>query len=124
MGSAWDVKLTGSSGELKATKNTLFTLPGGTQVLLWGNDPTIEQVNICKALQPDIAILQRSVNLTTVKRKAEFAAAIGCKVLIPHHMDFPGVTPPEIVEALGQEFLALVPDGVFINPEHGQWIDL
>lgn len=105
-------------------RNYLFTLPNGTTILLWGNDPTPEQINICKALKPDIAILQRSVNLATVKKKAEFAAAIGCKVLIPHHMDFPGVTAPEMIEALGEAFLELVPDGVFIAPEHGQWIDL
>ena len=35
-------------------RNFLFTLPNGTKVLLWGNDPTVEQLNICKALQPDI----------------------------------------------------------------------
>ena len=105
-------------------RNYLFTLPNGTTILLWGNDPTPEQINICKALKPDIAILQRSVNLATVKKKAEFAAAIGCKVLIPHHMDFPGVTAPEMIEALGAAFLELVPDGVFTAPEHGQWIDL
>ena len=81
-------------------------------------------VEVDERLKPDIAILQRSVNLATVKKKAAFAAAIGCKVLIPHHMDFPGITPPEVVEALGQAFLELVPDGVFITPEHGQWINL
>lgn len=105
-------------------RNYLLTLPNGTTILLWGNDATAEQFNICKALKPDIAILQRSVSLTTIKQKAEFAAAIGCKVLIPHHTDFPGITPPEMIEAFKNEFLKLVPDGVFINPNHGEWIDL
>ena len=105
-------------------RNFLFTLPNGTKILLWGNDPTPEQVNICKALQPDIAIIQRSSNLEGIKKKAEFAAAIGCKILIPHHMDFPVVNPPEIIETFKEEFLRLVPDGVFITPFHGQWIDL
>lgn len=105
-------------------RNFLFTLPNGTKILLWGNDPTPEQVNICKALEPDIAILQRSSNLEGIKQKAAFAAAIGCKVLIPHHMDFPVVNPPEILEAFKEEFLRLVPDGIFITPDHGKWIDL
>lgn len=105
-------------------RNFLFTLPNGTKILLWGNDPTPEQVNICKALKPDIAIVQRSGNITDIKKKAAFAAAIGCKVLIPHHMDFPVVNPPEIIEAFKEEFLRLVPEGVFITPSHGEWIDL
>lgn len=105
-------------------RNFLFTLPNGTTILLWGNDPTPEQKNICKALKPDIAILQRSSDLEGVKQKARFAADIGCKVLIPHHTDFPSITPPEIVEAFKEEFLRLVPDGKFITPAHGEWIDL
>ena len=105
-------------------RNFLFTTPNGTKILLWGNDPTIEQVNICKALQPDIAIIQRSVKPEDVAKKAEFAAAIGCKVLIPHHHDFRGVDDPSVVENFKNEFLKRVPDGIFIAPEHGQWIDL
>ena len=105
-------------------RNYLFTLPSGTKILLWGNDPTPEQRNICKALKPDIAILQRSNDSGDIKKKAEFAAAIGCKVLIPHHMDFPGVSSPETIEEFKAEFLRLVPDGIFINPAHGEWIHL
>lgn len=105
-------------------RNYLFTLPNGTKILLWGNDPTPEQTNICKALKPDIAILQRSTDPASIQKKAEFAAAIGCKVLIPHHMDFPGAYSSEAIEAFKTAFLRLVPDGVFITPSHGEWIDL
>lgn len=105
-------------------RNFLFTLPNGTKVLLWGNDPTIEQINICKAQKPDILIIQRSVAPEQIKEKAKFAAAIGCKVVIPHHHDFREVEDPSIVEKFKEEFLTLVPDGVFITPEHGKWIDL
>ena len=105
-------------------RNYLFTLPNGTKILLWGNDPTPEQTNLCKALRPDIAIVQRSSDPAGIQKKAEFAAAIGCRVLIPHHMDFPGVCDPAAIEAFREAYLSLVPDGVFINPEHGQWIDL
>lgn len=105
-------------------RNFLFTLPNGTKILLWGNDPTVEQVNICKALQPDIAIIQRSSNPQDIAAKADFAAAIGCKVVIPHHQDFHGVDDPEKINAFEREFLARVPDGIFVRPKHGEWIHL
>ena len=105
-------------------RNFLFTLPNGTRILLWGNDPTPEQINICKALQPDIAIVQRSVEQEKIEEKARFAAAIGCKVLIPHHHDFLGVDDPAVLESFREAFLRMVPDGRFIAPQHGQWIDL
>jgi hypothetical protein len=94
------------------------------KILLWGNDPTVEQVNICKALKPDIAILQRSVKPEDIEKKAKFAAAIGCKVLIPHHHDFKAVDGPEVVGQFREAFLRLVPDGVFLTPEHGKWMEL
>ena len=105
-------------------RNFLFTLPNSTKILLWGNDPTTEQINICKALKPDIAIVQRSTKPEQIAEKARFAAAIGCKVLIPHHHDFRGVDDPAIIETFKEEFLRLVPDGTFITPEHGKWVHL
>lgn len=105
-------------------RNYLFTTPNGTKILIWGNDPTVEQVNICKALKPDIAIIQRSTMADAIAKKAEFVAKIGAKVLIPHHHDFRGVDDPSVVETFKNEFLKRVPDGVFINPKHGEWISL
>ena len=105
-------------------RNFLFTLPNGTKILLWGNDPTVEQRNICKALQPDVVIMQRSVKPEDIVKKAEFAAALGCKVLIPHHHDFRCVESPNAIDAFEREFLKRVPDGRFIRPKHGEWIQL
>lgn len=105
-------------------RNFLFTLPNGTKILIWGNEPTVEQVNICKAFRPDIAIIQRSTSPAQITEKAEFAAAIGCKVLIPHHHDFKCVDDPETIAKFKEAFLRIVPDGVFITPGHGKWIDL
>lgn len=105
-------------------RNYLLTFPNGTTVLLWGSDPTPEQKNLCKELKPDIAIIQRAFSPVAIQRKAAFAAAIGCKVLIPHHMDFPATNSAEQLADLKTEFLKLVPDGVFIKPTHGEWIDL
>ena len=99
-------------------------MPNGTKILLWGNDPTVEQLNICKALQPDIAIIQRSLEHEDIVKKAEFAAAIGCKVLIPHHHEFHNKDDSGIINALKEEYLKLVPDGTFISPKHGEWIHL
>ena len=86
-------------------RNFLFTTPNGTKILLWGNDPTVEQLNMCKALKPDIAIIQHSKNPEMAKKKAEFVAQLGCKVLIPHHHDFRGVDDPSIIENFKKEFL-------------------
>jgi hypothetical protein len=105
-------------------RNFLFTLPNGTKILIWGNDVTVEQVNICKALQPAIAILQRSTTPEKAAQMADFAAAIGCKVVIPHHHDFKKVDDPAEVAQFKQAFLERVPDGTFITPVHGQWVDL
>jgi len=105
-------------------RNYLFTAPNGVKVLVWGNDPTSEQRSICKALAPDIAILQRPVGDKAIEKGADFAAEIGCKVLIPHHHDFHGVDDPSVVEKFGEEFLKRVPDGKFIAPPHGEWIHL
>ncbi len=105
-------------------RNFLFTAPSGAKVLIWGNDPTPEQKNICKALKPDIAILQRPVGEKAIAANADFAAEIGCKVLIPHHHDFHGIDPTTNVERFKEEFLKRVPDGTFITPKHGEWISL
>ena len=105
-------------------RNYLFTLPNGVKLLIWGNSPTPEQVNLCKALKPDIAILQRSSDPEGIVSMADFAAKIGCKVLIPHHHDFRRVDPPEYIEAFREEFLRRVPDGRFVAPRHGEWVRL
>ena len=105
-------------------RNYLVTLPNVTRILIWGNEPYVEQTNICKALKPDIAIIQRSSKAADIAAKAEFAAAIGCKILIPHHHDFKQVDKPEIIETFRKEFLARVPIGIFLAPEHGQWLHL
>lgn len=105
-------------------RNFLFTAPNGTKILLWGSDPTVEQLNLCKALQPHIAIIQRTPDYGEILEKADFAAQLGCKVVIPHHHDFRGVDDPTAVNTLGSEFLRRVPDGIFIAPKHGEWIHL
>ena len=105
-------------------RNYLFTAQNGTKILIWGNEPTVEQINICKALQPDIAILQRGTTPQAITATADFAAKIGCKVLIPHHHDFHRIDDPAVLNELEKEFLVRVPDGRFISPVHGEWMKL
>ena len=104
--------------------NYLFTAKNGVKILLWGSEPTVEQENLCRELHPDIAIIQRGRNAESVKARAAFAANIGAKVLIPHHQDAHAVDNPSMVQMLSEEFLRLVPGGKFIEPVHGEWINL
>lgn len=105
-------------------RNFLLTLPNGTKILIWGNDPTVEQINICKAEKPDIAIIQAPATEEVVDAKADFVAKIGAKVLIPHHHDFHEVDDPALINKFGEAFLKRVPDGKYIAPVHGQWMHL
>ena len=105
-------------------RNFLFTDPNGTKVLLWGNEVIESQKNMIRDLKPDICILQLS------KQKpediADLAAASGCKVLIPHHMDLKKSREEYLpkLEQLRAEFLKRVPDGIFLCPENGKWMAL
>jgi len=84
----------------------------------------VEQINLCKALKPDIGLIQYSSRPEVMAARAELAAQAGCKVLIPHHHDFRSVTDPAELERFGEEFLKRVPDGIFVNPKHGEWVYL
>ena len=104
--------------------NYLFTAPNGTKILLWGGTPTVEQIYLCRALSPDVAILQRGATAEAIERIADFAKEIGVKVFLPHHHDFKCVDDPSLMEAHREAFLRRVPNGRFISPRHGEWIDL
>lgn len=105
-------------------RNYLFTADNGTKVLFYGNEPTEPMLSLIRPMRPDVAILQfRKIAIPEV---ASFAAEIGCKVLIPHHHDF-HMNEEEyepLLQELGASYRALVPDGKFISPRHGEWIEL
>jgi hypothetical protein len=71
-----------------------------------------------------VAIIQRSVDPADIALKAEFAAATGAKIVIPHHHDFTKVDDPEAIDLFEKEYLARKPNGRFIKPVHGEWIEL
>ena len=105
-------------------RNYLFTDQKGTKLLMWGNDVTTDQINMLKALRPEICILQLSKQDPV--EIASMAAEVGAKVLIPHHMDLKKSREEYLpsVERCRDEFLKRVPDGRFIEPMNGQWIEL
>ena len=105
-------------------RNFLVTTANGTKILVWGNDVTIEQINICKELKPDIAIIQRSSNEETHKQTAKFVKEIGCKVVIPHHHDFKKFDGDQCLIPLKEAIEKETPDVKFIFPKHGEWINL
>ena len=92
-------------------RNYLFTLPSGKTVFVWGGAPTIEQRNMFRGLNPDVAILQLSgYDPASV---AQMGADVGARVIIPHHMDL-SKTPEEYlprIEMLREEFKKRVPQG-------------
>ncbi|MBQ1317803.1 MAG: MBL fold metallo-hydrolase [Lachnospiraceae bacterium] len=105
-------------------RNFLFTFDNGTKVLMWGNNPRIEQQKILSAIKPDIAILQFTKH--EPDEMAEFAKSIGAKVMIPHHMDLKHTEEeymPRLLR-LAEAFERKVPDGKFIVPKHGEWVEL
>lgn len=107
-------------------RNYLFTFPNGTTLLVWGNDPTEEQRNMLSIIQPDIAILQYSKQSKDPEKMGEFAADIGCKIVIPHHMDLKKTREnymPEVV-AFSNVFLKRVPNGKFLIPHNGEWMEI
>ena len=104
--------------------NYLYTAKNGTKVLIWGSNPTVEQINLCKALKPDIAILQRYNQPEKSKELAKFVKEIGCKIVIPHHHDFYNIDPPEVLEGFKDALKKVAPEVEFISPKHGEWINL
>ena len=104
-------------------RNFLYTMPNGTKVLQWGNKITRpDQRNILKAEQPDIAIIQ----VTGTNKATDMAAAckeMGCKVVIVHHIDFPGDYMRQTL-ALKDALAEIAPEIQFIIPEYGKWIEL
>ena len=105
-------------------RNYLFTFENGTKILIWGNAPRPELLNLFKDLRPDIAIIQRGTNDKLIDWLATFACEIGCEVVIPHHHDYKQKDNPENIIKFKDAFLKKVPNGTFVMPEHGEWIDL
>ncbi len=104
-------------------RNFLYTMPGGTKVLIWGNKISRpDQRNILKAERPDIAIVQ----VTGANKAEDMALAckeMGCKIVIPHHIDYPGDYSRQ-VGALKDALAEVAPEITFILPKYNEWMEL
>ena len=104
-------------------RNYLFTTPNGTKVLIWGNKISRpDQRNMLKKEGADIGIIQ----VTGANKAEDMATAckeMGCKVVIPHHIDYPGDYMRQTL-ALKDALAAIAPEIQFIIPEYNKWIEL
>ncbi len=104
-------------------RNYLYTMPNGAKVLIWGNKIACpDQRNILKAEHPDIGIIQ----VTGANKAEDMAAAckeMGCKVVIPHHIDYPGDYSRQ-TENLKNALAEIAPEITFIIPKYNEWIEL
>jgi len=101
-------------------RNYLFTTPAGVKVLLWGN--TVfrpEERAVLRKIQPDIAIMQS----TRREDLAGMCKEMGCKVVIPHHIDFPN-DYTQLVEDTGKALAEIAPEIRYIVPQYDRWISL
>lgn len=105
-------------------RNFLYTAPNGTKILVWGNRMNRpDQRNLLREVRPDIAILQTTVADNAGVVAAEACRDCGCKIVIPHHFDFPKDYAHH-VQNLGEELAKIAPEIRYIVPEYGQWIEL
>lgn len=104
-------------------RNFLYTTPNGTKMVMWGNKiARPDQRNMLKAEGADIGIIQ----VTGTNKAEDMAAAckeMGCKVVIPHHIDYPGDYMRQ-TNALKDALAAIAPEIQFIIPEYNKWIEL
>ena len=104
-------------------RNFLYTTPGGTKMVMWGNKISRpDQRNMLIAEGADIGIIQ----VTGTNKAEDMAAAckeMGCKVVIPHHIDYPGDYMRQ-TNALKDALAEIAPEIQFILPEYNKWIEL
>ena len=104
-------------------RNYLYTMPSGTKVLMWGSKiARPDQRNILLREKPDIAIVQ----VTGANKAEDMAAALvemGCKIVIPHHIDYPGDYSRQTGN-LQAALAEIAPEITFIVPEYNQWMEL
>lgn len=104
-------------------RNYLFTLRNGIKVLIWGNKlDSPGQRGILREAKPDIAILQLTPS-NPPDSLAEICKEIGCKVVIPHHIDFPRDYSSAVIDFM-KKIEAIAPEIRCIYPEYGTWFEL
>ena len=105
-------------------RNYLYTLPNGLRMLVWGNDLSLpEQRNFLREIHPDIAVLQMTKN--SGADTAQICREMGCRIVVPHHFDYPNPDRyyPKVLE-LQDQLAQTAPEIRFVFPEYGKWIDM
>jgi len=103
-------------------RNYLYTMANGTRVFVWGSKLSkVDQRNQLRDIRPDVAILQMTVN--SAADTAELCAQMGCKVVIPHHFDFPK-DHMDLAQELQRELAQRSPGTHCVIPEYNTWIEL
>ena len=102
----------------------LFTRKNGAKVLFWGGNLTPEQFALCRRIKPDVVIIQMSPSPWGMARRADFAAETGAKVVMLQHQGMRPNYHPGAVEQFGEVLHERAPHITYINPVHGEWIEL
>ena len=104
-------------------RNYLYTTPNGTKVLIWGNKLSRpDQRTILRQAKPHVALMQVTGG-NAAADTADICEEMGCKVVIPHHFDFPKDYMP-FVRELEEELCRRGSKISCIVPEYGKWISL
>ena len=104
-------------------RNFLYTLPNGVKVLHWGNTVRRpEEKTALRRLAPDVAIMQVTGS-AGAEEMAQMCKHMGCKVVIAHHIDFPGDYMHH-ANALGAALAETAPEIQYIIPQYGKWLEL
>ena len=104
-------------------RNYLYTMPNGTKVLMWGSKiARPDQRNILLREKPDIAIVQVT-GANKAEDMAEICKQMDCKIVIPHHIDYPGDYSRQMGN-LRDALAEIAPEISFIVPEYNQWIEV
>jgi UDP:flavonoid glycosyltransferase YjiC (YdhE family) len=85
---------------------------------------TGECKKILREIKPDVVIIQMSPSPWGMSRRADFAAETGAKVVMLQHQGMRPNYHPGAVEQFGEVLHERAPHLTYINPVHGEWIEL
>ena len=100
----------------------LLTLPSNFRILIWGGGADTRSITQAKEFAPDVAIAQLPRESTDAV--AQLYAAIGGRVIFPHHHDFfiaQGEPGMKVISETIEKTKKLALDTLVISPEKGKW---
>lgn len=105
-------------------RNFTFILPDGRKLTIWGNGLRAPLEGVLKAEQPDILLLQTTMqtNTKTADETIRICREMGTRTVIGNHLDFPRLSW-DAARGLRDAFAAQLPEVRFIVPEYDSWIE-